>query len=529
MKISDGELQHILRYDLKLTAAQVRELVADSRQTHQSLHATVRKAKVVDDVAIAKAQAKRLGVPFADLTQNPPASAINALPYQLAMKYKMICFDQTSTSVKLAMADPRNEQARQAARDYFGKTVRRYLTTEAGLIAALRHYDKSHSPLPFSSRELLATILEQASRAGASDIHFKPHQTNLLVTQRIGHDVKTLATLPIERYSGLISWCKLHSGDSSPQADKPHTGTFNMILGGQRHQIMVSTLPLLSGQNLVLRILPPHSGIPSLPDCGLSSSQAKQLNQAINDGNGLLLIAGINPGATDTLLTSLAAIAGQQPNGNTTVIQQQARYTLANCTQIEVTNQLPMPVAIRDVILQNPSTIVVDNLGDGNSAQELIDFALSRHLVIAGTYGATALSAFRHLLRHPIAPALVSASIRSLLVEHNYQQLCTHCRVKFSPTGPLKKALAQQFGFADDAQLYRKGPGCEACNKGNKATASLFELIRVSHDLQQLLATKADDDALTAQLLLDSDLQATVSKLASSGKISIDEATKLIH
>lgn len=528
MKIAEGELRQILTHDLKLTTDTVRELVADSRQSGHPLLKTALASKKVSDTQIAKAYAKRLVLPFIDLEQAPiDPKMVARLPRQIASRYQVICFDETATSIKLAMSDPRSEQARKAVRDYAGKTVRRYLATDAGLAHGMRAYPKAeHTPLPLSTRELLATLLDQAWRNGSRDVHFEPQASDLLIKRRVGTRLQTMSTLPLAKYRPLIGWCKLRIGADVADTERPHHGRFSLRIGGVIHDVVVSTLPTLNGEKMVLRLVPPTDSIPGLVTIGYGARGIAALEDLIADGRGLILIAGGNNAEVPTTLASLALKATKQPNTTITTIEEPIHYQIDGATQVEVTHALPLSDIVAAVIAQNPSTLVISNLGKGAAAEQLVDFALSQHLVIGGLYATSLRSAISQLVNYPIAPALTAASLRLIVVQHQIDRLCKKCRTSFAPTGPLKKVLQEQFGFDDNARLYRKGRGCDSCHLGHDGTTLAAEWLASTHDLQQLLATGADAQTIDAYIAANSDYVQQLGKLAANGLISIDEATK---
>ena len=529
MKIADGELRQILTHDLKLPAGTVRELVADSRQTGRTLLQTTLVAKTVTDLQIARAHAKRLGVPLIDLEENPaPEKTILMLPRQIAARYKVICFDKTKTSVKIAMTDPRSEQARKALRDYFGKTIRRYQATDRGLRLAMQAYIKNDtSPLPLSTRELLITILEQADRNGSRDLHFEPQDNELVIKRRAGKQLRTLTTLPIKRYVGLLSWCKVQSNINPASTEQAHHGRFAVRIDGVLHTVIISTVPVVNGEKMLLRLVPPTDSIPSLAAIGYAPKDIDYIENCLKDGRGLIIVAGGNGSDVPTTLARIALTAAQLPNTTVSTIEQPIHYQIRGATQVEATHALPFSDIVSAVVTQNPSTIVAANLGNGSSVEQLVDFSLS-HLVVSGAYGLSLHSVIMQLMSYPIAPALMAASLRLIIVQHQIETLCKYCRISFVPRGPLKTALWEQFGFANETRLYRKGEGCSNCHKGHHGTTLVTEWLPNNPELQQLMATGADAKAITAYIKENSNYVHQLAKQAAKGSISIDEATERV-
>lgn len=530
MKIADGELRQILLHDLKLPAETVRELVADSRQANIGLLQTALKANAASEEQIAKAHAKRIGIPFIDLAeQTIPDKTALRLPRQIATRYHVVCFDETSTSVKVAMADPRDEQARKAIRHYCGKTVRRYLATGKGLRLAMQVYRKlDTTSLHLSTRELLMTLVEQAVRNGSQDIHFEPQNNDLLIKRRVGNRLQVMSTLPLHRYAGLLSWCKIQIGSDVADTERPHHGRFALHLNGELHDIAVSTVPVVNGEKMVLRLVSPVASVPTLAAIGYAADEVNELHTTIKDGRGLVIIAGNTAADAPTTLATLALEASKQPHTAVSSIEEPMRYRLPAVSQIEITHTLPLADIAAAVITQNPQVVVTSNLGKGAVAEQFVDFALSQHLVISGMYGTNLKSVLSSLRRYPMAPALLAASLRLIIVQCHIPTLCKNCRVAFKPVGPLKSVLAKQFDLSDSARLYRQGPGCHSCNKGLAGHIMAPEWLTVTPELQQLLASSADDQTIQKYLTDHSTFAKRLGILASKGTISVDQAVELL-
>lgn len=529
MKIADGELRQILTHDLKLSADTVNELWADSKQTKKPLFNAVLASKLVTDIQIARAHAKRLGIPFVDLQNTPidPQVVCN-IPQAIAKRHHIICFDETPTSIKIAMSDPRNEAAKLAIKHYNGKTIRRYMATDSGLTKAAQAYKlNDKAPLPLSTADLIMTILEQALRNGSQDIHFETNGSELHIKRRVGKGLQTMARLPIARNKGLIAWCKLRASIDVGDTKRAHQGQFSLQIDGSRHDILISTLPTINGEKLVLRVVPPSSSIPSLAKIGYLAEDAKELEQTIQDGRGLVVIAGGQGDEVLVTLASLAQLAAGLPHSNVVSIEDRRLYQINGASQVELSHDLSFEAALDASLSQNPATVITNHLGKGQDSEKLVDYALANHLVISGLYAISMPAILKRLKSLPIAAALVPASLKLIILQRQIPRLCSHCRIKFTPTGPLRQALVKQFGLAENYQLYRQSKGCHDCQNGTTGTVMSYQWLNITPPLQQLLASGADQKTLDQFLAASTNYAVQLGKLASKGLISVDAATQL--
>lgn len=530
MKIADGELRQLLVRDLKLPAEVVREMAADARQKGESLFKVASASRQVDERRLARAYAKRLGVPFVDLEELPiEKQSLYRLPYQIANKYRVVCFDETPTGVKVAMDDPRNEAARKAVHDYFGKTVRRYMATNRGMQRAMRmHRLSDPAPLPLSTRELVLTIIEQGLASKTTELHLEPHTNELVIMRREGRSLQIMSRLPMQRAHAIYAWLKVQAGVAVSTKDEAWQGRFDVRLKGATHTIAVNGLPALQGERLVLRIIPAATSLPSLTDIGFSAHDTELISSIITNGRGLVIVAGSHTAEVPTTLARIALDSSRQSNTSVATVEDPLSFQLPSCTQTEVSDSLSYDEAVVASIAQGPSALVVPRLGASTICDQLVDYALSQHLVVSGLYASSLESAVRSLRRQPILPALIAASLRLIIMQHQLDELCSTCRVSFVPTGPLKQVLQEQLDLASITKLYRRGPGCHSCTNGSRNTVLAYELLQPDHALQQLLATGADDREFTIYLAKRRQLAKQLGRLAHRGHISVDQATALL-
>lgn len=516
MKLADGELRHILLYDLKTDPAQVREVMADARQTKASLLSVTLKSKLADETAIAKAYAKRLEIPFVALgKQDIPKKTLTRIPWQLVEKYQVVCFDETSTSIKLAMHDPHDEQARKAIKTYVGKTVRRYLATTSELISTMRQIRKlDDHPHPLTTRELLHTILSQVAKTTSRDIRFETKGEHTLVQRRHGKQLVTVATIPAARGRALLTWCKTQT-------------SFRVKLDGESWDILVSTLPLVGGEQLNLKLIPSSQHLPSFHQLGAGAPLTSAITSWLKNGRGLTIVAG---GRNTDLPALSAQILSQATHhlSSVTSTEDPLHVRLPNVQQLEVSDELSRDEALSRAIDSSANLIAIPGFTSRQSTELLVDYVLSNHAALVSMYATSAQHVFDHLQKLPVVPALLAASLRLVVVQHRVAKLCTTCRMQFDPKGPLKKALWAEFNFLSDVALYRQGTGCNKCIDGVADWLYVCEKIPVTPELQQLLASGADARNRNAMIAQLSDYRTTLAHLAARGTISIDEATRAV-
>lgn len=324
-------------------------------------------------------------------------------------------------------------------------------------------------PLPNSTAPDLAhQWLQEAVARGASDLHLEPRAQRAVLRLRIDGLLQPVAELPCSTAHAMISHLKIKANLDIAEKRLPQDGRFKFSLLKQTVTCRVSTLPVLYGEKLVLRLLPPATTLPDLASLGLETTQLNTFTTQLQRPQGLILITGATgSGKTTTLYSALQHI--NSSNINISTIEDPIEIELEHINQVNVHPKIGMTFAhaLRALLRQDPDVMMIGEIRDLETATMATHAAQTGHLVLSTLHCNSAIEAFSRLRLMGIPLLDLVESISLIIAQRLIRLACPHC---FMP-----KAAEPS--------------GCAACHQGFKGRTGLFECLALAPTLkQQLLA-----------------------------------------
>ena len=399
----------------------------------------------------------------------------------------------------------------------------------------MRHLLKSFRahPLPLASRadsggdatKTLDAILRAAIRDGASDVHFEPKESGLLVRFRLDGEMRDHTNVPLAQRDALLARGKIFGGMDITEKRLPQDGRAVLSDGGRRFHLRLSTLPTVYGENLVVRLLDQSMPAQSLADLGFTTRQAAAFDGALNGPAGLVLLTGpTGSGKTTTLHSALHALDYRGRVIHT--LEDPVEYEFPAIRQTEIRERIGLTFAasLRALLRQNPDVMLVGETRDGETAQLAIRGALTGHLILSTLHTNDALEAVPRLRDLGVPSFLIAASLRLLAAQRLVRRICPECRVPH-PEGERLRLLHAQ----PEGRFYRP-VGCAACHgRGFRGRLAIFEIIP-TQNLLPLIAADAPLAELTAlrereghQTLWDHGVGA-----AAAGLTTVEEVARVL-
>ncbi len=339
---------------------------------------------------------------------------------------------------------------------------------------------------------LVNSILYQAARQRASDIHIEPFEQEVLVRYRIDGVLYNNMTLPRRLQRGLVSRVKIMAGLNIAEKRLPQDGRITIRTAGREVDLRVSVIPTAFGERVVLRLLEKGTRLFSLADLGLSEDKMSVINQLIRMSHGILLVTGpTGSGKTTTLYTGLSQI--NTSDRNIITIEDPVEYQLTGIGQMQVNAKINMTFAngLRAILRQDPDVIMVGEIRDRETADIAIHASLTGHLVLSTLHTNDAAGAVTRLVDMDIEPFLVSSSVSAVIAQRLVRVLCMECRKQTT----LSSEQLGKLGL--DSQAIT-GPtyqavGCDTCmNTGYRGREGIYEILLVDDEIRSLVLTKAD-------------------------------------
>jgi general secretion pathway protein E len=342
---------------------------------------------------------------------------------------------------------------------------------------------------------LVDSLLQQAVKERASDIHIEPFERGIRVRYRVDDILYEPVTLPKALMPSLTSRIKILGGVNIAERRVPQDGRIRLKIAGRDYDVRLSTVPVSHGERLVLRLLPRTTEMLDLERLGFSPSQLAAWERLISRPNGIILVTGpTGSGKTTTLYGALSKL--NRPEHNIITIDDPVEIQLPGVGQIEVNAKVGLTFAnaLRSVLRQDPNIVLVGEIRDLETAEIAIQASLTGHLVFSTLHTNDAPSAITRLVDMGVEAYLVASSLVAVLAQRLVRVLCPECREAYTPT---PQALAE-IGVRSKSpvQVYR-AKGCAHCHQtGYRGRVGIFELMLVDDEVRTLVTQSVDSKSI---------------------------------
>ncbi len=469
--------------------------------------------------------AKRFRIPFFnDLSQFPYVKEkITPLPYSFAKSHLLLPLEEKEGVLLIAMAHPFDLETLEEVRCMTHCEISEVIAPKAALEEAIEvcyhqkeneasEYIASLQPENASAQtkeddgydlleknadspviRMLNVMLAEAIQQGASDIHFEPMENGLDVRYRIDGVLQQRHAPPKEFQSQLITRIKVMARLDIAEHRLPQDGRIKLNMGGRQIDFRVSTVPVVFGERIVLRILDKGNVLLGLNNIGMRVTTLSPLTKLINLSEGIVLVTGpTGSGKTTTLYSALSEINNSEMNIMT--IEDPVEYKLQGMAQIGVNPKIHLTFAtgLRHILRQDPDVIMIGEIRDKETAEIAIQASLTGHLVLSTLHTNDAPSALTRLVDMGIEPYLLTSSVVGVLAQRLVRLICPLCRIGYTPSEQELKELGITYDMLADGKLF-KGQGCSHCfGSGFKGRHGIYELMPVTSAIKRRLLVSPD-------------------------------------
>jgi type IV pilus assembly protein PilB len=482
---------------------------------------------VASSDGVARMLAARTGVPLVELAAveiDPQATGeiqlhvlerIVALPYALA-----------NGVLRVAVADPANIQQLDelrlatryqvelgvASREDIAAELRRLarasgaaaarLAVEEELVAEQEEEegddleaDDGISDAPLV--RLVNSVIFQAAEDGASDIHFEPQESALVVRFRVDGVLQEMQRIPKRMAPGVTTRLKVLAKLDIAERRKPQDGriSLNAAAAGRLLDVRVATLPTVEGEKVVMRLLDKSKKPPTLEELGFAEPMRDALLRIVARPTGALLVTGpTGSGKSTTLFACLNQV--NRPEINIITVEDPVEYRLAGVNQVQINNRagLTFASALRSILRSDPDVVMVGEVRDGETAKMAIEAALTGHFVLSTLHTNDAPSAITRLQEMGVEPFLTGAAVTGVLAQRLARRLCANCAEMYQPSADdlIKARVSPDVVAASDGMVFYRKRGCPRCGQsGYRGRIGVYQLLEMTEELQTLAARKA--------------------------------------
>ena len=338
---------------------------------------------------------------------------------------------------------------------------------------------------------MVNSILLEAIRLGASDIHIQPRAKNVAVRLRIDGVLVEKILIPHSMHQSLVSRIKVMADLDIAERRRPQDGRLTVKTPKRVVDLRISTLPTINGEKLVMRILDRNSAVLSLDALGFSAGNLEKIRYASDKPQGILLATGpTGSGKTTTLYSLLQSNA--TPDKNYITIEDPVEYYLDTAGQVLVREKigLTFPLILRAILRQDPDVLLIGEIRDIETAEVAFHAALTGHQVFSTLHTNSALATVSRLLDLGLKPFVAATALQAVIAQRLVRKICDECREPAAPDPALLKRLGGRFARGIGAAF--KGRGCDACYRsGFKGRVGLYEVLVPDDPMRHLIAEQA--------------------------------------
>lgn len=340
---------------------------------------------------------------------------------------------------------------------------------------------------------LLNMIIAEAIQQGASDIHFEPFENEMTIRYRIDGVLQLRHFPPSDLQKRLITRVKVMAKLDIAEHRLPQDGRIKLSMGGRQIDFRVSTVPIVHGERVVLRILDKSNIVLGLDQIGMTQSTLTNLRKYLHQNQGIVLVTGpTGSGKTTTLYSAISEIHTEEVNVMT--IEDPVEYKLLGIAQIGVNPKIHLSFArgLRHILRQDPDIIMIGEIRDRETAEIAIQSSLTGHLVLSTLHTNDAPSALTRLVDMGIESYLLSSSVLAVLAQRLVRRICNDCKREYDPSDKELDELGLEKAALKEGVLY-KGEGCENCfGSGYRGRCGIYELMGVNRGIKAELLRSAD-------------------------------------
>ena len=541
-----------------ITAEQLQKGLELQKGSGRKLGETLVDEGITTEENIAKALSSQLGYEMVDLQDvSIDEEILNLVPPNILKKHKMIPFEYSKMGMnvlRVAMSDPMNMAAMDDINIITNLQVEPVVATPRDVMLALDRYygqaevnsaleeyvkektsqmaeqediysdDINNSPIV----QLVKTMIEQAVRQRASDIHIEPMEKQVRVRYRIDGALYEKAAYNISLLPALVARVKIIGGMDISEKRKPQDGRITQVVDRREFDIRVSILPTVYGEKIVMRLTSKNALSREKSQLGLKPHDLQRFDHILKNPHGILLVTGpTGSGKSTTLYTALSEL--NKEDVNIITVDDPVEANIDGINQVQVNNKadLTFASALRSILRQDPDIIMIGEIRDQETASIAVQASITGHLVVSTLHTNSAASTITRLVDMGIEPYLIADSTVGVIAQRLVRRLCPDCkRAKKADAEDLEMLMRKP---DEDLTIYEPC-GCAKCDgTGFRGRIGVYEIMEVTPQLKHIISKGGEVEAIKAQALKDGmhTLRMSATELVLDGTTSVQEMMRV--
>ena len=483
---------------------------------------------MITEDMIARALQAQLGMKLVHLTGiTIPKDVRKLVNVNILKKYQCIPFEldpYNANILHLAMADPMDMTAIDDISIITNLQVEPYIATTSEVLAAIDHcygasenmdaarrFTRERELLRGSNEEgtetdvsdapivqLVRSLIEQAVRQRASDIHIEALESKVRVRYRIDGALYEKMVYDNSLLPAISTRIKIMGGMDISEKRKPQDGRMSVVVDRREYDIRISSVPTVHGEKIVMRISSKLNLTRDIKELGLNPEEQETLQHMLSKPYGILFVTSpTGSGKSTTLYTALSAL--NKESVNIVTVEDPVEADLEGINQIQVNNKvnLTFASALRSILRQDPDIIMIGEIRDQETGSIAVQASITGHLVVSTMHTNNAVGTLNRMADMGIARYLIADAIVGVIAQRLVRRLCPHCRKERPATDKEKRILRRS--QAEEVKIWEPG-GCKLCNNtGYFGRTGVFEIMEVSENMRRMIAEDAPTEDLIAE------------------------------
>lgn len=518
------KLGDLLLQKKEITREQLAEALKLQKQNGKKIGEVLTEKGYVTEKTVMKTLSEQLGLTVVDLDNyNIDIDATKLISEKLAKRTNAIPLKIKNDRLFVAMSEPLNIFDIEDIEMESGKKAEVVLALKGQIVNAIEKYmgrRSAEKAVEDFNRENLAnedfdaineetdatvsnspvvrlinSLIRQALKMGASDIHIEPLENRIRVRVRIDGELQEILTPSKHTQSAIVTRVKIMAGMNIAEKRLPQDGRIEMRIDDSVVDLRISVLPTVYGEKIVMRLLDRGNFLKTKKELGFTPENMEAFNAILEAPNGVILVTGpTGSGKTTTLYAALNEL--NKINKNIITVEDPVEYKIEGINQVQVNTKagLLFSTGLRSILRQDPDIIMVGEIRDEETAEIAVRAAITGHLVISTLHTNDAPSTIMRLQDMGIKPFLLAASLRGIVAQRLVKRICTNCRTEYEASDIEKSLL----GLSGSVILHR-GKGCPKCyHTGYSGRIAIHEILKMDKQAREAVQSGKSVDELTA-------------------------------
>jgi type IV pilus assembly protein PilB len=525
--LSDKKLRDILVKQNYLTAEEATRGLTLAKEYEKGLEEVLVSEGIITKDLLGQALAEYFKADFLNISKvKPDRQVVQLIPETMARSKHLSLLRDNGKELILGMIDPSDKTTVNLIKKKTGRSVKAFLMLNqdlediwalyksslvdefSGILKTLANPKASEDDKENATIAIVDALLRHGDSSKASDIHIEPYNKKVIVRFRIDGVMHDVLEIDKKFFEPIVSRIKIMAKMRTDEHRAAQDGKLRYDVGDGWFDVRVSIVPIVEGENIVLRLLASRNKRIGLTNLGLGAKDMKKVKHAISRPHGMILVTGpTGSGKTTTLYAVLTIL--NKSDVHIATIEDPVEYNIEGVSQIQVDTKTNLTFAngLRAIVRQDPDIIMVGEIRDKETANIAVNSALTGHLVLSTLHTNDAPTTLPRLIDMEVEPFLVASTVNLIIAQRLVRKNCEKCRTSYKITEEEKMIIANEPGIQaslkargitnlNKLNLYR-GKGCSVCgNTGFSGRLGIFEVMEMTEELRELVTEKVSSDVL---------------------------------